>query len=374
MKKLLISIVTAFAAISIFAAGSLFAAGPQMKFTEATELTMVGKVFPDTPNPYERMDFTKYGGWTEKDINLLEMSSGIIISFKTNSPVISVKPEFKSICTTNASGFASRGFDLYIKKDGVWKWAGVTSFGMDMSKENGKERVLATDMDSSVKECIMYLPTYSKETSVKIGVTEDSFIEKGAVPFKHRICIHGSSFMHGASTGRAGQTVPGFLTRMTGFQFCSLGVSGDCRMQPQFANALKDAEVDAYVIDAFSNGSAQTVQENLFNFIETLQSTKPDVPIIFISTIWRERRNFNMAEDKREQEKIDMANKLMKEALKKYKNVYYITVGDAADKTGDTSLDGVHPSDWGYHLWAESIVKPLTKILAKYGIRSASCK
>ena len=37
-------------------------------FIEATGLTLTGKVFQDTPMPYQRMDFTKYGGWDPKDI------------------------------------------------------------------------------------------------------------------------------------------------------------------------------------------------------------------------------------------------------------------------------------------------------------------
>ena len=337
-------------------------------FTEATDLTIVGKVFQDTPEPYQRMDFTKYGGWTEKDVNLLEMSSGIIVSFKTDSPEIWVKPEFKEISNSMASGYAARGFDLYIKKDGGWLWAGSCAYALDKAKENGKERKLVTDMDSSMKECIMYLPTYSKVKSVKIGIKEGSTIEKGEIPFRHRICLHGSSFMHGASTGRAGQTVPGYLTRMTGMQFCSLGVSGDCWMQPQFANALKDADVDAFVFDAFSNGNDKTVKDNLFNFIETIQASKPGVPLIFMHTIWRERRNFDLRHDKGEAKKIAMADSLMKIAVKKYKDVYYIPSNATSDQH-DTTIDGVHPGDWGYRLWAESVCKPIVKILKKYGIK-----
>lgn len=359
--------------LTIFAAVLLsltaFAQSPAMTFTEATDLTIVGKVFPDTPNPYERMDFTKYGGWTEKDIDLLQMSTGIIVSFKTNSPVISVKPEFKSISGTMASGFGARGFDLYIKKDGMWLWAGSCAYGIDKKSENGRVRTLVENMDNSLKECILYLPNFSKETSVQLGVAAGSVIQKGDVPFRHRICIHGSSFMHGASTGRAGQTVPGYLTRMTGMQFCSLAVSGDCRMQPQFANALKDADVDAYVFDSFSNGNAASVEKSLFKFIETIQAAKPGVPLIFMKTIWRERRNFNQEVDRVEQEKYEMADKLMKEAVKKYKDVYYVTTTNATSKLHDTTLDGTHPADWGYYLWAESVCKPITKILAKYGIK-----
>lgn len=339
----------------------------EYNFTEATDLTIFGKVFQDTPNPYQRMDFTRFGGWTSKDINLLEMSSGIIVSFKTNSPVIAVKPEFLSLNSTNASGFSARGFDLYIKKDGKWLWAGSCAYGKEMEKENGRIRKLVEYMDDSMKECIVYLPTFSKMKSVQIGVIAGSAIEKGEVPFRHKICLHGSSFMHGANTSRAGQTVPGFLTRATGLQFCSLGVSGDCRMQPQFATALAESDVEAFVFDAFSNGSAKTVKENLFPFIETIQAKKPGVPLIFMHTIWRERRNFNMKHDEEEGSKIAVADSLMKIAVKKYKDVYYIK-SNAASDLHDTSEDGVHPSEWGYYLWAESVRKPILRILRKYGI------
>ena len=32
-------------------------------------------------------------------------------------------------------------------------------------------------------------------------------------------------------------------------------------------------------------------------------------------------------------------------------------------------VDGVHPGEWGYYLWADSVRKPILKILKKYKIR-----
>ncbi len=340
----------------------------ELEFTDATKLTITGKVFPDTPNPYERMDFSITYGWEHKDSTLLEMSSGVIVAFKTNSPSIWVKPEFKSLTGSRNSSWACRGFDLYIKKEGKWLWAGVCNYRMELETENGKARSLVNNMDNSMKECILYLPIESKVSALEIGVEPGSILEKGAEPFRHRICLHGSSFMHGVATGRAGQTVPGYLSRATGLQFCSLGVSGDCRMQPQFARALAQADVEAFVFDAFSNGNAETVRENLFPFIETLQAAHPGKPLIFMSTIWRERRNFDLEHDKVEGDKIAMADSLMKIAVKKYKHVYYIK-SSATNPSHDTTVDGVHPGDYGYSLWAESVRKPILHILRKYGIK-----
>ena len=68
MKKVLL-----IAAALLFSSVASFA--DDRFYTEASELTLTGKVFQNTPNPYQRMDFTKYGSWTDKDVDLLEMST-----------------------------------------------------------------------------------------------------------------------------------------------------------------------------------------------------------------------------------------------------------------------------------------------------------
>ena len=57
------------------------------------------------------------------------------------------------------------------------------------------------------------------------------------------------------------------------------------------------------------------------------------------------------------------------EAVKRYKDVYYVTTTNATSPKHDTSVDGTHPGDHGYSLWAESIQKPILKILRRSGIR-----
>ena len=57
------------------------------------------------------------------------------------------------------------------------------------------------------------------------------------------------------------------------------------------------------------------------------------------------------------------------EACAKYKNVYFIDCTNASDELHETSVDGTHPNDYGYTLWAQSIQKPLLKILKKHGIK-----
>ena len=356
MKRILIILA---ALMAVLPAGA-----QEFKFVEATDLTIVGKVFPNTPDPYKRMDYSKYGGWVAKDTGLLNMSSGIIVVFRTDAPCIKMRTMLEGGRSGNRG---ERGFDLYIKKDGSWKWAGVAA--VPRGDNEYKEIKLVENMAPGVKECMIYFPVFSVVTSAQVGVPEGCLLEPGEKPFKYNIVLYGSSFTHGHGSVRAGNTIPGFLTRMTGFQFNSLGVSGDAKMQPQFLNALKDAEADAFFFDTFSNPSPEEIRERTLGFIEGIQATHPGVPLIFIRSIYRENRNFDTVRDKNEAEKMAVADSIMAVAVKRYKDVYYIKSSNAASPDHETTADGTHPSDFGYHIWAESIRKPLVKILRKYGIK-----
>ena len=82
-------------------------------FTEASDLTLIGKLFPDTPNPYHRIDTVKYKGFTKSENQQVRESSGIAVSFKTNSSVISIKTNYAYLYYgINTGGFSARGYDL----------------------------------------------------------------------------------------------------------------------------------------------------------------------------------------------------------------------------------------------------------------------
>ncbi|MBP3202962.1 MAG: SGNH/GDSL hydrolase family protein [Bacteroidales bacterium] len=347
---------------------ALAVSAQEYRYVEASELTLTGQVFPDTPNPYHRMDTARYKGFTAEEVRLLLESAGTAVAFRTDSPSIRVLPVYvRPYFGGGTTGFAGRGFDLYIKKDGKWLWA---ASGLQNDHALDKPVKLIQDMDSSMKECLLYLPVRSEVSSVKVGVEEGRVLEPLPQPFRHRVAVFGSSFTHGASTSKAGMAYPSILTRETGIQFLNLGVSGRCRLQDYFAAALADApDVDAFLFDTFSNPSLDEIRERLFPFIEAMQAAHPGKPLIFQQTIYRERRNFNRKADAFEKERIQLAASLMKEACRKYKDVYYITTTNATSEDHYTSVDGTHPGDYGYTLWARSIKKPLLKILKKYGIR-----
>ena len=98
------------AALALSLALSLNAsAQDKWKFTEASDLTLVGKLFPDTPVPYHRLDTLVYhDGFTRSELHQVTMSSGISVAFKTNSPKISVCPTYGRISGLGTTGAISQ--------------------------------------------------------------------------------------------------------------------------------------------------------------------------------------------------------------------------------------------------------------------------
>lgn len=333
---------------------------------EVSELGILGKALP-TPNPYHRIDTVKYKGFTASENRQCRMPAGLTVVFRTDATVIGISAEFGNV--RSREPFASyMGFDLYIKKDGAWFWAGRNWF-RDNWKDPESVVTMVTDMAPGEKECLLYLPIQCELYSAKVCVPEGSKIEKMDSPFRHRVVFHGSSFTHGISTTRSGMSYPMQFMRKTGIQVVPLGFSGNCKMQSYFADFLEDVEADAYVFDPFSNPGIPTIRERLLPFIDRMVKAHPGKPLIFQRTIYWERENFNTASQKEFGGRRALSDSLMAIACKKYKDVYYIKP-DAALHNGESSTaDGVHPNDNGYSCWEASIEKPVLRILRKYGIR-----
>ena len=290
-------------------------------------------------------------------------AAGLAVLFTTDAKAIGVKMDFDF---ARGDAYCSyRGFDLYIKKNGQWLWAGMTSFPANHTDKDAV-RALVRNMAEGEKECLLYLPIYTDINSCKVCVSGASHLDPMESPFKHKIVFHGSSFTHGISTTRAGMSYPVQFMRRTGLQPITLGFSGNCKMQPYFADVLEEVEADAYVFDIFSNPNIPLIKERLRPFIDRMVKAHPGKPIIVQRTIYWERENFDTAAQQEYGGRRALSDSLMAEICKDYKDVYYIKP-DAALHNGESSTaDGIHPNDNGYSLWERSIEKPILKILRKY--------
>lgn len=367
MKKLFLLLVSS---ALLFSTAS---AKPKINYVDAQTLTHIGKMC-ETSNPYHRVEVERYSELNQTEKNLLIMSAGEAICFETDATEIWLQAEYGRISFNRAMPeTAGAGFNLYMEKDGEWLWASsrVNKGGYDKEGKYNRSKPLriAECLDGTKHRCLLYLPLYSELKALRIGVPEGYTVAPIENPFRHKIAIFGSSFTHGSCATCAGQTYPAFLSRSTGLYLCSFGMSGNSKLQRVMGEILAGTDAEAYICDAFSNPSIEQIGDRIRPFLDEIRKVKPNAPVIFLRTIYREYRIFNTVKDEAEQKRIEYVAELMKEICKEYNDVYFVDVADQTGTDHHTSADGVHPYSWGYYRWAQAIEKPVLKILKKYGIK-----
>jgi hypothetical protein len=332
------------------------------RFTPATELLLIGEIMPTTKK-LERVDTTAYPMLPPAVKKLLTQSAGKAVCFRTNSLNISAKwCVTKSKPYPNLTAIANKGIDLYIKRNGQWQFAGV---GKPDSVCN--EALVVGNLDDGEKECLLYLPIYDQTNGLEIGVDQKAYIKPDTTPFHRRILVYGSSITQGASVSRPGMAYPARLSRLTGWEFLNLGLSGSAKMEPAVVAMLNDIQADAYVLDCIPNSSAEVIRERALNMVFSIQKAHPGKPIILLNTISREQGfldnkigNMVLAQNKA----IDsIANELIR---RKTKDFYFINTSEFLGNDHEGSTDGIHPNDLGSYRFVEKLKPLLVDILQKY--------
>lgn len=338
----------------------------EMRYVDAAELTLVGKAMP-TPQLYHRLDTVVYNDLSDVAKRQLRYSAGLALAFTTDSRTISA--EWESVnprIGLNSTPITQKGLDLYIKQDGQWIYA---ASGCNAPDKLSHKLTIITGMDATERECLLYLPLRDEVLGLKIGVEETASISAGSVPFRRKVVVLGSSITHGFAASRPGMTYPARMSRDTGIYFINLGISGQCKLQPDLARAIADTEADAFVFDCFSNPSGEEIDELFDGFVARIRASHPDKPLIFVQTIVRDTGNFNLDKRDFESRKRAAAERKMKALLKTDRHAYFIDPGLYTGSDHEGTVDGSHPTDLGFTRIIDNIQPQIMKILGRYGIR-----
>ena len=346
---------------------SLSAMAQKLRYVDAIELGIHGHTKQTDKSPYYRYDHTPYAGFNKTIISHSKKSTGLYITFKTNSSQIWATWEnTPRRVGDNMTGIVQLGLDLYIKQDGEWKFAAVGRVST-LPEKNKRTKHIIKNLPEGEKECLLYLPIWCELRELHIGIDEGATIEGLPKPFRHKVIVHGSSITHGASASRSGLTYPALLSRNLGIDFVNFGFSGECKMQPQFLEFLKSCECDAFLFDAFSNPNEQQIKERLDNFVAELVKAHPGKPLIFLQSPVDLESPFDTNKYARRVSLINTAARMMKALEKKYKDVYFLDIPNVVGKNG--TIDNSHPTDLGFDRFVKGYQPKIAKILKKYGIK-----
>lgn len=362
MKRIFVAVVAMLVTVSVSAQKK------NLAYVDASTLTIINKIH-NGGGTFDRLDVERYPSLTKNAKRAFCQSTGLALVFSTDSRNIyarwSVDPR-KFVA--NSTDIHMRGMDIYIRHKGKWTFAGVAAPKADPTVLEF-EAPLVRRMGEGVKECMVYLPTYAHINSLEIGIDNGATIKAIPSPFKHKIVFVGSSLTHGEGNPRPGLVYVAQLGRRLNAETPNFGHSGQCKLQQHFIDIVCDNEADAFVFDAFSNSTADIINERLYDFVKQIRAKHKDTPLIFLQTEKRISALFDLGAKKRNDDQMAAAEKLMKVVCKDFKNVYFINPAFDLGTDNEGTVDGAHLTDLGIDRALKVIEPKLRKILSRHGIK-----
>jgi hypothetical protein len=336
-----------------------------IKYEDAANLLIIGKA-KTTGSIYQRIDSVEAKDMPQAVKNLAKQSAGIAILFETNSRIIRAKWSLpKEVYLHNMTPDAHSGLDLYCFKAGKWQFVSIGRVAPGINQN----QLIVQNMDSTVKQFMLYLPLYNGVNRLQIGIQNTATINKPAQPAintTRRIVVYGSSVVQGASASRAGMAYPAILQRRTGFDCINLGFSGSAKMEMPLAQYLATVPADCYVLDCIPNPTPEEISERSYPFIKYLHEQQPTIPIVLVETIFRQNGLWDQQVGNTVKEQNSAIRKTY-ERLKKegVKNIYYLESDKLIGNDHEATIDGIHLTDLGFTRIADAILPVIKKALAE---------
>lgn len=335
----------------------------EVTWYDAVELNIEGRGFVDIKTPYDRLPkkaekVVPEGVWT-RSMN----SAGMSVSFATDADMIVVRWSLRnpSISSPYLSSMSVAGLDLYVRSGGKWLWAATRP----PQKFPETTQTFLRGLTRDLREYKLYLPSYNGVEKVEIGVPKGAkfgrYEEKSV---SKPIVFYGSSIVQGSASSRPGMTYVAQLGRRLSAPVINLGFSGLCKMEPAMADLITELDPSVFVIDCLPNMQVPEISERTVPFIKKLRQARPDTPILLVENpmysqgLW----NANVSRSVAAKNKVFAAEvaKLEKEGVK---NLHYVKGERLFGTEGASTVDGVHPTDLGFTLFADALEPILRNLL-----------
>ena len=364
MKKIL------FAILCLIVSGPLFAGDSDFVYTDATSLSVCGKLTEDTFEPFSRLPLDLKDQISGTVWKLGRNSAGIFIRFSSDAGRFSFK--WKSTfgkSLPNITGIATRGMALYVLDKG--KWVFLCSQKPGRVKEESVSSFSSSYLKGKPTEYMLYLSLYDGVQDLRIGVPEGCTISPSTLNsprMEKPVIIYGTSILQGASASHPGMCGTAQLSRRLDRQVINLGFSGNCKLEEPMARYLASYQSPGmYVLDNW-NGKAEIGEKRLEKFIRILLEAHPDTPVLVASRPLNPNARFDEKAryefDSKNDVAVAVVKKLRKEGHRNVKCFAPYVLGEE----NDGYSDGIHFTDEAFRKWTDALereIKIYRKVLEK---------
>ena len=359
MKQLL-----SFLLILIFCAAVSAQEKILLTWYNATALGVGGKGWTDTKTPFDRLPSRAERQVPEAVWQRSLNSAGLRITFATDSTMIVIRWKLRhpSISSPYLSSMSIAGLDLYVREGEKWQWAATKP--PKVFPETTE--TFLRDLSPTLREYLLYLPSYNGIEKLEIGVVEGSTFGKAADKKSEKpIVFYGTSIVQGSASSRPGMTYVAQLGRRLDRPFINLGFSGSCHMEPALADLLAELDPSAYVIDCLPNMTPKEIAERTIPLVKRIRQSRPETPIVLVENVPYSQGLWNPAVQK----SLKLKNKLLSDAYEKLKtegvpNLYYVNGEHLLTGDGNSTVDGIHPTDLGFTQMTDALEPILRRIFS----------
>lgn len=318
--------------------------------------------------------FRMYGMWREGDRyaripaniakNISEgigacygTTSGGRIRFVTDSSFVAIKINYAELGHNDVTpSSATMAVNMYVDGEfgGVFRlpdgFCGTEYSGVQELKGEGEHLIT------------LYMPTHSQILELLIGLEKNAkIIHAPDYKYEKPVVFYGSSITQGTGASRSGMTYVTQISRNLDTNYINLGFGGLAKGEPEMAEYISNLDMSVFVFDYDFNATTPQLEATHENFFKIIRAKQPNLPIIMISR----PSSFRSGDEDTAKRFAIIKNTYDNAVSLGDKNVYLVNGLEFFNEhKWECMVDGVHPSDFGYHLMASKIT-PLIKSLLK---------
>ena len=310
---------------------------------------------------FARMDVSVAEKVSETLGILAERSSGGRIAFASDSSLLEITVAYEDFCNMPHMPLTgSSGFSLFAQEEDGWRF--VKSF-VPQPWEN-KGFTAQTTLSGKRTNYLLYFPLYNEVKALSICLTKGAGVER-IQPYREvaPILYYGSSITQGGCASRPDACYPALISKENAIDYINLGFSGNAKGEEEIAEYLAGVECSLFVCDYDHNApSVEHLQDTHYSFYKKYRSLRPKTPILFISKP-------DIYGNEEEKARLKIIRSTYKKAKKEGDKAVYFLSGTRFYRGKDRgifSVDGCHPTDFGFQRMAAEIYKKMIKIDKKF--------
>lgn len=317
-------------------------------------------------NPWEEPEFKRMPDDVAASVSdgvkkLARHTAGGRVRFSTDSPYIVIKavmPKITHFSHMPLTG--SSGFDLYIDSPDGQESIYYRTFVPPYHMTDGYESKADFGSAVGLRYYTIDFPLYNEVIALYVGIKHGSYLGAGA-PYRNfdPIVYYGSSITQGGCASRPGNAYQAMITRALGIDHINLGFSGSGCGEDEMVQYMTGLKMSAFVSDYDHNApNTEHLKATHCKMYEAIRAAHPTIPYIILSrpdfyhpnayiggmesSITRRRvilDTYHYARDNGD------------------KNVWFID-GESIFRgpyEDSCTVDGAHPNDLGFSLFADAI-------------------